>query len=75
MDGETNIEVAYDTQDIEDNPQLHPLRDALMRARQRRDESMAVREKLEAEVSRGTCILGRNQLPCCGNVAVGKHAP
>jgi len=36
-------------EEVENNPELHPLREAVMRAQQRREEATGIREALEAE--------------------------
>jgi monovalent cation:proton antiporter-2 (CPA2) family protein len=38
-----------DEEEIENTPELHPLREAVMRAQQRREEATGIREALEAE--------------------------
>ena len=46
---EDEEESSYDEEEVENNPELHPLKEAVMRARQRREEATGIREALEAE--------------------------
>lgn len=40
---------SYDEEEVENNPELHPLKEALLRAQRRREEATGIREALEAE--------------------------
>lgn len=46
-------------EEVENNPELHPLKEALQRAQTRRDEAMGIREALEAEVCM-LCLLWKD---------------
>jgi monovalent cation:proton antiporter-2 (CPA2) family protein len=46
---ESSDSSSYDDEQVENNPELHPLKEALLRARRRREEATGVREALEAE--------------------------
>lgn len=51
VEDNSDAENAYDDEDIVNNPLLQPLREALMRARQKRDEAAQLREEREAKVT------------------------
>lgn len=47
------VESSIDDETVENNPELHPLKEALQRAQARWDEAIGIRVAMEAEVSMG----------------------